>query len=648
MLVVALLATAVARASAPSRPADPLSRAEELAWSDPKQALAELDRIRPAAAGADAEVELLTVRGMAVARAHDAKLTRDIVAQLHALGWQMPAAEVASHFVRATLLFEESETARAATELRLVGAESSLSERQRFRIEALRGDIFRRLGRYGSAAQAYERALDLADVLQCEPRAAYVRSHLAYLYLITGNPDLATKQLQTAQALAERAGDEIALFRISENEADLAQRRGDEAGDLRATLQELDHARKSGVDGLMVTAFADLGDTYQHRAQYALALDYSRKALALEHGTYDPIVLFNIGIAEIGLGRLSQGKRDVNRALDPMLARGDSSDAPDMVREYIGALERAGDWRAADLAHRRSDQLRDKLFSAERERALLELSAKFDDERRARQIELLQRDNEIKSRDLQVAVMRKRLTAAAALLIAAICGVLVWSIRGVRSANRRLRYNSEHDALTGLRNRRYFQEHILPSGSNQRFAGTVLLIDLDHFKRINDNFGHPAGDAVLVAVAKRLANTLREGDTLVRWGGEEFLIVLGEMLDSELQFMAHRLLDAVRGEPVAYNGAQIRCTASIGCARFPMPGATVDVSLERAISLVDKALYQAKRRGRDRACLITLVKISTEQDWLSLSDDLETAAAQRRLELLEAGSTTGTHRALAG
>lgn len=67
-----------------------------------------------------------------------------------------------------------------------------------------------------------------------------------------------------------------------------------------------------------------------------------------------------------------------------------------------------------------------------------------------------------------------------------------------------------------------------------------------------------------------------------------------------------------------------------------------------AISLVDKALYQAKRRGRDRACLITLVEINTEQDWMSINEDLEAAAAQHRLELLEAGSTTGTYRALAG
>jgi diguanylate cyclase (GGDEF)-like protein len=648
LLVVAWLGTAVAHASAAGEPESQINRAEELAWSDPRQALSELDRIRPAAADDDAAIEFLTVRGMALARDHDAKAARDIVAQLHALGSRVPAAEAASHFVRATLLFEESKTVRAAAELRLIGAESALSERQRFRIEALRGNIFRSLGQYGSAVQAYERALDLADLLQCEPRGAYTRSNLAYLYLITGNLDLAAKQLQIAQTLAERAGDDIALVRLSENEADLAQRRGDEAGDLRATQQELDHARKSGVNDLMVMALADLGDTYQHRGQYALALDYSRKALALEPGVQDPIVSFNIGIAEIGLGRLSRGKRDVNRVLDPMLARGDSSDAPDMIQEYIAALERAGDWRAADLAHRRNDQLREKLFTNERERALLELSAKFDDERRARQIELLRRDNEIKSRDLQVAVMRKRLTAAAALLIAVICGVLGWSIRRVRSANRRLRHNSEHDALTGLRNRRYFQEHLLASEGNRRFAGSVLLIDLDHFKRINDNFGHPAGDAVLAAVAKRLANTLRGEDTLVRWGGEEFLIVLGEMHESQLQFMAHRLLDAVRGEPIAHNERQIRCTASIGCARFPMPGAAVDVSLERAISLVDKALYQAKRRGRDRACLITLVEINTEQDWMSITDDLEIAAAQHRLELLEAGSTTGTHRALAG
>ena len=122
----------------------------------------------------------------------------------------------------------------------------------------------------------------------------------------------------------------------------------------------------------------------------------------------------------------------------------------------------------------------------------------------------------------------------------------------------------------------------------------MVLADLDHFKRINDTYGHPAGDAVLAAMAQRLAGALRENDKLVRWGGEEFLAVLGPMTPLQADLTAERLLQAVRREPVIWNGQLIHCTISIGYASFPMEGAATDISLESAISLVDKALYEVE------------------------------------------------------
>jgi diguanylate cyclase (GGDEF)-like protein len=136
-------------------------------------------------------------------------------------------------------------------------------------------------------------------------------------------------------------------------------------------------------------------------------------------------------------------------------------------------------------------------------------------------------------------------------------------------------------------------------------------------------------------MSERLSAALRESDKLVRWGGEEFLAVLGPMTPAQADQTAERLLHAVRCEPIAWNGVLIRCTISIGYACFPMAGSRADISLDAAISLVDKALYEAKRRGRDRACLIKVVSARDEQDLTDISSQFESATTDRRVELVE-------------
>ena len=210
-----------------------------------------------------------------------------------------------------------------------------------------------------------------------------------------------------------------------------------------------------------------------------------------------------------------------------------------------------------------------------------------------------------------------------------------WASPASSKANAKLRFSSEHDPLTGLSNRRYFNERVLAVDGGRPAGGCILLADLDHFKRINDTFGHPAGDAVLAAMSQRLAAALRENDKLVRWGGEEFLAVLGPMTPLQADQTAERLLHAVRCEPVPWSGQQIHCTISIGYANFPMAGAATHITLESAISLVDKALYEAKRRGRDRACLIKLVSARDEKELTRISSEFETATQDRRVHLVE-------------
>jgi diguanylate cyclase (GGDEF)-like protein len=131
---------------------------------------------------------------------------------------------------------------------------------------------------------------------------------------------------------------------------------------------------------------------------------------------------------------------------------------------------------------------------------------------------------------------------------------------------------------------------------------------------------------------------LRDSDKLVRWGGEEFLAILDPITPEQADQTVERLLNAMRRDPVMWRGRTIQCTISIGYACFPMAGSETRISLDGAIGLVDKALYEAKRRGRDRACLISAVTARDARELSVINTEFETAAADRRIQLVEMGA----------
>ena len=171
------------------------------------------------------------------------------------------------------------------------------------------------------------------------------------------------------------------------------------------------------------------------------------------------------------------------------------------------------------------------------------------------------------------------------------------------------RHNALHqmamyDALTGLPNRRMVEEIFLRAAAQARRQGrpmALLFIDLDRFKEVNDQHGHPAGDELLKVVAKRLQEALRRADLIGRLAGDEFVALLPESPDSQsLSHTALRIIHAIE-QPVPLDGGRIRCdiSASIGIARFPAHGDQLQTLLEHA----DQAMYRAKSQGRGRFAL---------------------------------------------
>jgi diguanylate cyclase (GGDEF)-like protein len=465
---------------------------------------------------------------------------------------------------------------------------------------------------------------------------------LARIYTNTGNFDRSSAQLETARRLAMVLGDEAALVEVEGCVSDIADRRGNRAEERRASLAALEHAKRAGSNKWLAHALVNLGDSYLKTHDYSESLKYSKQALPmvlrLRESGDEPIVLFNEGLAHIGLGNIKPGQKLAEDAIKQALAGNNLLDVKELLREYADALEHAGYLMMAIQVYHRYDEVSEKIMTSTRQRAFLELSAKFDSERRARELELLRRDNALKASEMHGQRLRQQFILAGALFVTCICAALIWALASIRRANGRLRFDSERDALTGLRNRRYFNHYVLSVDGARPVGGCVLLADLDHFKKINDSLGHPAGDAVLATVSHRLSAALRESDKLVRWGGEEFLAILDPITPEQANLTVERLLHAVRRDPVLWNGQPIQCTISIGYAFFPMAGSATEISLDSAISLVDKALYEAKRRGRNRACLISAVRAHNERELTVISTDFESAAADRRIHLVETGA----------
>ena len=185
-------------------------------------------------------------------------------------------------------------------------------------------------------------------------------------------------------------------------------------------------------------------------------------------------------------------------------------------------------------------------------------------------------------------------------------GRLVWREARMNHANAHLRaVNSElstiaeRDALTQLLNRRAVLQHLSEHFEAWRLGDApfgILMIDLDHFKTINDEWGHLAGDEVLAQVAARLRTAVRRSDVVGRYGGEEFLVVLPGTGAQGVRATAAKLLEAVRAMPFGYQDRPIPVTVSIGATCVDDKDADADSTIARA----DRALYAAKRDGRDR------------------------------------------------
>lgn len=386
-----------------------------------------------------------------------------------------------------------------------------------------------------------------------------------------------------------------------------------------------------------------LGEPSQAQRVYDLA---SRaNALAQAHDMARPraAALANMGIAKARLGDPGTGIDLLKQAIALSEQRGIEVYVIGITMELVKAYQAIGRYHDALVQLQKADALQDKLTQQERKTAVLDLQEKYSAERKAQEIRQLSAENKLRQAQVAASTWQRRLWTALAGLFALGSIALTLMVRRTRSINHRLAIanatlaeQSMVDPLTGAYNRRHcdvlmnrLQATLRRRGEQAAADVTGLLIfDLDLFKQVNDTWGHAAGDAVLVAIVKRLRDLVREQDVVARWGGEEFILLLPHTGAAGLRTMAWRVLQAIADTPVMFEGQAIPITVSIGCVCFPV---FADQHWEAALSLADLALYQSKLGGRNRATCV--MQVAADADPALLAHDLARAEAAGAVEL---------------
>lgn len=391
---------------------------------------------------------------------------------------------------------------------------------------------------------------------------------------------------------------------------------------------------------------ASLADVYLRAKDWRMVLKLTTEAerVARETGNVDAMTLaqFNMSMALIATRQVEKGRLVAEGALERYARDGALQMQADGWLELAQALEAAGDAHQAVRAYLAHFDTLAKATTQRKARSLTELQLAFQQELQAKQLHSLKQANVLADRQLERGKLLQRSYWGIAVASVAFIVMVALGLQRMRrlrdlleQTNVQLRQLGERDPLTGLHNRRAFYEALAGLGMEEAMRGTVMLMDVDGFKQINDQHGHGAGDLVLKAVSDRLRKALRDDDLVVRWGGEEFLVWTPQLRHLSVQELGRRIIEAVIAEPVLVPGKRLPISVSMGAAQFPLPPTSLQLGVDQTLRVVDAALYQAKKRGRSRLCEITRVEAESDQALMADVADLAQALAAHRVQCEE-------------
>jgi len=504
-------------------------------------------------------------------------------------------------------------------------------------LHAIRANGLRSIGDFaGSVAEAVK-AAELAEQANDTITQVDMDTLLGIDNTELGDFDRASEHLHEALHLAEQAGYGygIALGWLNLGHMYARKDQRDAQRDALLTMLSITKGLPDYASAEVI-ALADLSDYYLDRKDWKQALSYGQRAkgLALQIGDQRAlsVATINIGEALAGMGQTDEGVAQIKAAIDIAKRINNREYIVGMTHELIRTYEEAGRWRDADMLFHAVANDEKALTDQQRRFATLAVQEQFATERKTREIKQLSAENARQRAEATARNAQRWLWFSAAIALGLATILLAQWLRHLRRANLKLSEESSHDPLTGAFNRRYLEGLMAQHNATWRAAPkdappiALVMLDLDHFKRINDSWGHDAGDTVLVALVARMQRLLRQHDAVVRWGGEEFVLALVGANESGLQLLVPRILQAIANEPVEHYGSGIKVTLSAGAAVFRHAPGQDWLAI---IHLADQALYLAKSSGRNRGVIIKAAQAGIN----TASHDFDLQAAQHAGQL---------------
>lgn len=492
-----------------------------------------------------------------------------------------------------------------------------------------RGNTYYYMGMYDKALDDFLRGLRLYEKMGDGDRAAACQGSIGLLYISMGDYDQALQYHERSRRTRQRLGNRPGLARILSNIAYTCWRKGDWENMLANARDALAICNELGDQALSRFPLINIGVALLEKGELARATPFLERGLAISRQMGDPrneaiSLKFLARIRRQG-GRPDEALPLARQALSILQAIKSRDEERRVLRELTLIAVARGDFRSAFGFQLQVQEISDALSAQHIQNRLAGLRLVHETASREREIELLKSSRSIQDMELQRQKLLRNGILAGALLLLGIVVLLVSRYRmklrineSLQVSHQRLLDISLTDPLTGMKNRRFLAQTI-PGDISQalrhhtyRNRGQTepppreidigfLLLDLDHFKTVNDNFGQEAGDVVLMQLRDILEKACRKSDLLVRWGGEELLVVARFTIREELPAMAERIRRAVAEHRfLLASGREIYCTVSIGFASFPfVPQQPEAVGWELVVLAADQALTLAKADGRN-------------------------------------------------
>jgi diguanylate cyclase (GGDEF)-like protein len=516
-------------------------------------------------------------------------------------------AAVSMRLCRATGQFANGDPVAATAEL-----EAALPAARRLRDRSLvaralvlRGEMGYYRGDFAGAARDLDEGYRLHVALHDSARMRYALNAMANLYADArvGQFERATEFYRILLREYQRLGNQrevaVAYFNLGGTEerkgnleAALGHYRRALAIDLRLDPNEAAYDRRA--IGIVLYKL--------NRPAEALAVLDLALARYLETGEMEMVASTRLsrGVALRMLGRVGESLRELEAARARFASTGNRRFLEKVHEERALSYAAGGQWDSAYAARTAQLELQRALEAESRDEQSARIRVQFDAEHREEENRRLARENALRGQALAAAGRIRRLQLAVILLSLAIIGALaVMIVRQVAGA-RRLSVLALTDELTRMPNRRHVlmigEEHF--RAARKRGAGySIVMLDLDHFKAINDSFGHDVGDAVLRRVAEVFRQSLRAEDRMGRLGGEEFIAVLPGASASDAREVAERVRRSVEATDMTPVHPEVgTVTVSVGVAAY----SPIDRSFAALCHRADDSLYRAKEAGRNR------------------------------------------------